>query len=174
MPQLFIFGGGSNPQIPALGGFSSAFKPGFAPLWHHFRLLREDALRAWAMCLTASKGLGAERNLRCSIWRFPWGNPKMDSFIRENPIKMDDDWRYPHFRKPPFRYGFRSPYEVWICTAGWAVKELACFDPSTYECLMMSWVHVEWLWTVVWSGKHIKIVCSIATVDAQRVWIKEI
>ena len=25
------------------------------------------------------------------------GNP------RENPIKMDDDWGYPHFRKPPYK-----------------------------------------------------------------------
>ena len=23
-------------------------------------------------------------------------------FVRENPIQMDDDWGYPHFRKPPY------------------------------------------------------------------------
>jgi len=28
-----------------------------------------------------------------------WGYPKMDDLL-ENPIKIDDDWGYPHFRKP--------------------------------------------------------------------------
>ena len=31
--------------------------------------------------------------------------PKLDGifmYIRENPMKMDDDWGYPYFRKPPF------------------------------------------------------------------------
>ena len=23
-------------------------------------------------------------------------------FIMENPLEMDDDWRYPYFRKPPY------------------------------------------------------------------------
>ena len=23
-------------------------------------------------------------------------------YVRENPTKMDDDWGYPYFRKPPF------------------------------------------------------------------------
>ena len=29
-----------------------------------------------------------------------WGYPKIDGFIMEHPFKMDDDWGYPHFRKP--------------------------------------------------------------------------
>ena len=29
------------------------------------------------------------------------GVPKNRWFRRENPMKMDDDWGYPHFRKPP-------------------------------------------------------------------------
>ena len=36
-----------------------------------------------------------------------WGRPENGGtqngwFIRENPIEMDDDWRYPYFRKPPY------------------------------------------------------------------------
>ena len=26
--------------------------------------------------------------------------------LRENPTKMDDDWGYPYFRKPPYAHGF--------------------------------------------------------------------
>ena len=36
-----------------------------------------------------------------SKWDFPWGYPNSWMvFVRENPVKMDDDWRYPYFRKP--------------------------------------------------------------------------
>ena len=50
----------------------------------------------------------------CIFWEIPihklqhiWGFPKMGVpqngwFIRENPIKMDDDWGYPYFRKPRY------------------------------------------------------------------------
>ena len=34
-----------------------------------------------------------------------WGYPKMDGTywqIMENPTSMDDDWGYPHSRKPPY------------------------------------------------------------------------
>ena len=30
------------------------------------------------------------------------GVPPNGWFMRENPIKLDDDWGYPHFRKPPY------------------------------------------------------------------------
>ena len=30
------------------------------------------------------------------------GVPKNGWFIRENPIKLDDDWGYPHIRKLPY------------------------------------------------------------------------
>ena len=29
------------------------------------------------------------------------GVPKNGWFLKDNPIKMDDDWGCPHFRKPP-------------------------------------------------------------------------
>jgi hypothetical protein len=32
------------------------------------------------------------------------GVPKNGWFIRDNLIKMDDDWGYPFFMKPPFEY----------------------------------------------------------------------
>ena len=32
-----------------------------------------------------------------------WGVPQNKWFIRENPIEIDDDWRYPYFTKPPYR-----------------------------------------------------------------------
>ena len=57
---------------------------------------------------------GAERqrprSQRCErgreMWAI-WGFPDMGIcnngwFIRENPIKMDDDWGYPYLRKPPY------------------------------------------------------------------------
>ena len=33
-------------------------------------------------------------------------------FIRENPTKMDDDWGYPHLRKPLF-------VKIWITIPMW-------------------------------------------------------
>ena len=30
------------------------------------------------------------------------GAPQNGWFVREHPIKMDDDWWYPYFRKPPY------------------------------------------------------------------------
>ena len=32
------------------------------------------------------------------------GIPQNGWFIMDNPAKMDDDWGYPHFRKPPYVY----------------------------------------------------------------------
>ena len=38
-----------------------------------------------------------------TIWGFPkMGVPQNGRFVRENLIKMDDDWGYPYFRKPPY------------------------------------------------------------------------
>ena len=31
-------------------------------------------------------------------------------FVRENPTKMDDDWGYPYFRKPPYGRWFINYY----------------------------------------------------------------
>ena len=48
-----------------------------------------------------------------------WGVPQNGWFLRENPIKIDDDWGYPHFRKPPYRNIYRC-----------IVTQLAMFDTS--------------------------------------------
>ena len=40
---------------------------------------------------------------RCDL---KWGtSKKLMVFVRENPIKMDDDWGYPHSWKPPCGLG---------------------------------------------------------------------
>ena len=36
-------------------------------------------------------------------------------FIRENPTKMDDDWGYPYFRKPPNVYNWSIPLVQRTC-----------------------------------------------------------
>ena len=49
----------------------------------------------------------AETNpLMGSISGFPksWGYPhSWMVYFMDNPTKMDDDWGYPYFRKPPYR-----------------------------------------------------------------------
>ena len=43
-------------------------------------------------------------------WGFPksWGYPNSWMvFVRENPIEMDENWGYPHFRKPPTHFKFK-------------------------------------------------------------------
>ena len=46
------------------------------------------------------------------------GTPIAGWFIRENPTKMDYDWGYPYFRKPPlisiFSSGATLATEPWI------------------------------------------------------------
>ena len=34
------------------------------------------------------------------------GVPQNGWFPKDNPIKMDDDWGYPQFRKPPYIYTY--------------------------------------------------------------------
>ena len=53
-----------------------------------------DASEAWSMEL---KRPG--RDMEVSI---VMGVPQNGWFIVENSIQMDDDWGYPHFRKPPY------------------------------------------------------------------------
>ena len=38
------------------------------------------------------------------------GVPQNGWFPKDNPIKMDDDWGYPQFRKPPYIYTY-----IYIC-----------------------------------------------------------
>ena len=57
-------------------------------------------------------------------WELIWGGPKNGWFIRESPIKMDDDCGYPYSRKPPYggfnhlKYSFQwfSQQKMWIYT----------------------------------------------------------
>ena len=40
--------------------------------------------------------------LSSSSWGYPARWIDWIVYFTENPMKMDDDWGYPHFRKPPF------------------------------------------------------------------------
>ena len=51
------------------------------------------------------------------------GTPIAGWFIRENPIKMDEDWGYPHFRKPPYGCDMLlSPLSMFVCWESLIVK----------------------------------------------------
>ena len=40
------------------------------------------------------------------------GDPQNGWFIREHPIKMDDNWGYPYFRKPPQRIVWSDWWQI--------------------------------------------------------------
>ena len=47
------------------------------------------------------------------------GTPIAGWFVRENRTKMDDDWEYPYFRKPPCSCALRAILflaEILFCT----------------------------------------------------------
>ena len=54
------------------------------------------------------------------------GVPPIGWFIRENPIKMDDDWGYPYFRKPPYMYLYT--------TYNWCIISVINITSGTSVC----------------------------------------
>ena len=42
------------------------------------------------------------------------GVPSNGWLVRENPMKMDDDWGYPYFRKPPYsKFYLNNNTSIW-------------------------------------------------------------
>ena len=63
-------------------------------------LRRGDELGLEALEDLGAEGIGVGLQ---GLQGFPsWGNPNNGWFRKENSIKMDDDWGYPHLWKPPF------------------------------------------------------------------------
>ena len=61
--------------------------------------------KLWEAKLFEFEAIPGEKN--SVIWGFPWpwGIPKFAGWFIINgnsQTRMDDDWGYPHFRKPPY------------------------------------------------------------------------
>ena len=54
-------------------------------------------------------------------------------FIRENPTKMDDDWGYPYFRKPPYDLGEKIPE--------WSRMILIFFIHTISKATVVWWIY---------------------------------
>ena len=90
-------------------------------IFHSYVSLPEgiaDLLNIWGTfksCKSLGKSLDHGLVLKAMVtWGLPFlgniqmgvsingGPPRTGCFTMENPIGMDDDWGYPHFRKPPY------------------------------------------------------------------------
>ena len=69
------------------------------------------------------------------IWSFPeMGVPPNGWFIMENPIKMDDNSGYPHFKKPPYECGSGSSATAWATE-----KQRNTWDLGILGIIVQSW-----------------------------------
>ena len=106
----------SKFEKPRLERTSLLEGPGnvFSPRGVTYFLAWGDLQTCWPNCWDPMNRNPNQRESKRSksdikIWGFPeMGVPQSGWFMREHPIKMDDDWGYPHFRKPPYRYPIRN------------------------------------------------------------------
>ena len=73
------------------------------------------------------------------------GTPIAGLVIMENPIKMDDDWGYPYFRKPSYIFKYGKQMETdWISTKprkilGWARQPTSSWAFNGSHMLVYCW-----------------------------------
>ena len=76
-----------------------------------------------------------------------WGFPKMvlsqnGCFMRENPIKMDDDWGYAYFRKPPNKWGKQILIQCRLMWSSTGINSV----PSQLLCLVFPMIFSTRRW----------------------------
>ena len=70
----------------------------------------------------------------------------LDSLFHRNPIKIDENWGYPHFRKPPCECMARARQgNMWV---------KCCIEEDVVEGTTQ-----ESLWTSLWTQDDIRVFC---------------